>query len=477
MGGSLFAGLGIALSGLEAQQAVISVTSHNIANASTPGYSLQEANLAPNPPYAPSTMPQGNGPEQFGMGVSVVAVQRMTSQFLSRQLWNTQTQLGASSEQSTALGQVQSMLNEPSSTGLNSALDAFWSAWQNLGNDAQSTAARSQVVAAGQALTAQFNALANQITALQSSLNATVGQDVGQINRLTTQIAALNKQIGASTAAGQNPNDLLDNRDTLIGKLANLVPVNVSWQANGEADVAVGSTQVVDGPNATQLVGTPNAANNNFFGLTWSTGNIPATISGGSLGAVLTIRDATLPGYLSSLNALVTGVATQVNSLQTTGYDASGTVSAQAFFTSTAGPITAASITVNPSLSGNPSLVAAASPPPAGGVWAGPGDGSNAVAISNLQNLAFLSGSTATPSGAFASLVGQVGSDVQAADNAQANQQALQQSIQAQQQQISGVSLNEEMITMVEAQNAYAAAAKVASTIDTMLGSLISMVP
>jgi len=473
LGGSLFTGLNIALSGLEAQQSVLAVTSHNIANASTPGYSLQEADLAPNPPYSPPAVQQGNGPEQFGMGVTVASVQRVTSQFLTRQLWDTQSQLGGSSEQSTALGQVQSMLNEPSSTGLNSTLDAFWNAWQNLGNDAQSTAARSQVVAAGQALTSQFNTLSGQITGLQSSLDATVGQDVGQVNQMTAQIATLNQQIGAATAAGQNPNDLMDSRDTLIGKLAKLMPVSVTWQSNGEADVAVGTTQVVGGPNATSLVATPNPANHNFLGLTWSIGNIPATISGGSLGAVLTMRDTTLPGYLSQLDALASGIATQVNTVQAAGFDASGSpATSDPFFTSTSGPITAASITVNPSVVGNPSLLAAAS-----SASAGPGDGSNAVKIADLQNSAFLGGGTQTPTDAYSALVGQVGSDVQAANNAQANQQALQQSIQNQQQQVSGVSLNEEMTTMVEAQNAYAAAAKVASTIDTMLGSLIAMVP
>lgn len=478
MGGSLFTGLNIALSGLQAQQSVLAVTSHNIANSSTPGYSVQQADLAPNPPYSPPAMNQGNGPGELGMGVTVSGVQRVTSEFLSRQLWDVQTQIGSSGEQSTALGQVQSMLNEPSSTGLNSALDAFWSAWQNLGNDATSGAARSQVVAAGQQLASQIRTLSGQITGLQTSLDAQVGQDVSQINGLTSQIAALNQQIGAATAAGLQPNDLMDSRDRLIGQLAQLAPVGVTFQTNGEANVAIGGTQAVQGPSALTLVGTPNPANSNFLSLTWNVGSIPANISGGSLGAVLTLRDSTLPGYLNSLNSLATGMANAVNTQQQKGFDASGAAATSAFFTSTTGLLSAATITVNPALAANPSLIGAASASATTpGTSAGAGDGSNAVAIADLQNQAFLNGNTQTPTDAYAALVGQVGSDVQAADSAQTNGQALQQSIQAQQQQISGVSLNSEMTTMIEAQNAYAAAAKVSSTINTMLGTLISMVP
>jgi len=471
VGGSLLTGLHIALSGLEAQQSVIAVTAHNIANAATPGYSRQVADLAPNPPYSPPSLDQGNGPQQFGMGVTVAQVKRQSSQFLSLQLWDTQTQVGASAQQSTTLGQVQAMLNEPSNTGLNTAFDAFWNSWQNLSNDAQSAAARSQVVAAGQALATQVQTVSGQISGMQASLDASVGQTITQVNELTSQIAGLNQEIAAATAAGQNPNDLADTRDRLIGQLAGLAPVGVTWQKDGEADVAVGTVQVVAGPSSIQLLGTPDPSNNNFLKLTWTQVGIPASIGGGSLGALINLRDQIVPGYLAKLNTLVAGVATKVNTQHELGYDATGVSDATVPFFGTGGAVTAANIAVNPALTANPNLLAAAST-----ATAGPGDGSNAVAIADLQNARFLGAGTQTPSDAYASLVGGVGSDAAAADSAQANQQVLQNSIQSQQQQVSGVALDEEMTTMVEAQNAYAAAAKVSSTIDTMLGDLIGMV-
>ena len=463
-------GLGIALSGLEAQQSVIAVTSHNVANASTPGYSDQVATLVANPPYSPPALHQNNGPGQYGMGVTVGSITRQTSQFLSLQTWSNNGELGDSNQTTQTLNQVEALLNEPSSTGLNNQLDQFWNAWQSLGNDPQSTAARSQVVAAGQALTSQFNQLDSQLSTMQGNLDASVSQQVGVVNQLSGQIANLNQLISADTAAGQHPNDLEDQRDQLVGQLANVIPVSVSWQKNGEVTVSAGTVAVVDGSQVLQLQATPNPANHNYQALSWGPGGVAATFTGGMMGALLNLRDQTIPGYRSQLDQLAAGIAGQVNTLQTGGSDLQGNPG-QAFFEPSSGTVTAANISVNPALASNPGLVAAAATP-----FQGSGDGSNAVQIADLQNSAFLDGNTSTPSDFLASFVGQLGSDAAAAQSAQTNAQTLQQSISQQQQQVSGVSVDQEMTTMVEAQNAYAAAAKVSTTIDTMLGDLINMV-
>ncbi len=475
MGGSLFTGLQVALSGLEAQQTVMAVTSHNVANATTPGYERQQADLAANPPYTPPSLQQVQGAGQLGMGVTVASIQRSNSRFLHLQQWANAGDLGAAGQQAQTLSQVQSMLNEPSSTGLNSALSAFWNAWQDVANSPQSTAARSQAVAAGSALASQFHTLSSDLTSLQSSLNSSVGAQIGRVNTYASQIASLNGQIKASIAAGQKPNDLLDARAVAISKLSTLVPVHVTWNTDGTAAVSVGSVDVVAGTQVTPLVGKAQASNHGFLQPQWNPPGLPAQLHGGSLGALLTLRDQTLPGYLASLNALAGGVGASVNQLHASGYDLHGNPGQAYFVASGGGGITAANIAVNPALVSDPTLVAAAA-----SATSGPGDGHNALAIADLQSQALpvlANGGTATASGAWAAMVGGIGSAAQAASSAQQNQQVLANSIQSQQQQVSGVSINEEMTNMVVAQNAYAAAAKVSSTIDSMLGSLIAMVP
>lgn len=477
MGGGLLTGLRIGLSGLEVQQAVMSVTAHNVDNAGNAGYDLQEIELAPNPPYSPPALHRAQGAGQFGTGVTVAAVVREVSRFLQLQGWATASQLASGQQQTQALSQAQALFDEPSANGLGAALSTFWQSWQGLANHPQSEAARSQVVADGQALASTFNALSQGLGTLQRDLDATVAQDVAQVNQLASRIAALNAQIGAASANGQNPNDLEDTRDQLVGQLAQLMPVTVSWSADGEVTVASGGVDVVSGRQTTQLIATPDPTNQNFHSLTWSAG-MPAQLGGGQLGALLALRDQTLPGYLGQLDALASAVAAQVNAQHAQGSDASGAPvngkPQQNFFTVPAGGVTAANLGVNPVLVANPDLLAAAATPSGGA-----GDGSNALQIAQLQERAFVptAGNPATPGDAYAALIGRAGSDLSAAQSDTANQQVLQQSIQSQQQQTSGVSLDEEMVQMVQAHNAYAAAAKVISTIDAMLSDLVSMVP
>jgi flagellar hook-associated protein 1 FlgK len=471
LGGNLLTGLQIARSGLLAQQAVIAVTAHNVANADDPNYSRQSVLLEPNPPYAPPSLDQESVPGQFGMGVQVVGVRRAADQFLDAQLWTAAGALGASTQQAQTLGQVQALVDEPSATGLGSQLAQFWNAWQNLANDPQSIAARAQVLAAGQALATAFQQLDGQLAALQANLDAAVAEQVDRVNRLAAQIATLNAEIAAATASGQSPNDLQDQRDALVGQLAEILPVQVRWQPDGEADVAVDGAGLVQGAQTLTLQAIPNPANNNFRSLSWAGLNLQATPSGGTLGALLDLRDRTVAGYRAQLDALAGGLAQQVNTLHTSGFDLTGAPGLPFFVPASGAAMTAGTIALNPALVGQPAEVAAASSP-----TSGPGDGSNALRIADLQGQAFLAGNTATAGDFYAAFVGQIGSDAAAAQAAQANLQALQQSIRQQQQQVAGVSLDEELTAMVEAQHAYGAAARTVAVIDRMLGDLVDMV-
>jgi flagellar hook-associated protein 1 FlgK len=471
VGGNLLVGLDIARSALEAQQAVIAVTGQNVANANTPGYSEQVANLVPNPPYSPPALDQNNGPGQFGMGVTVGSITRQTSNFLNLQAWSNNSGLAANTQTAQTLDQVQALLNEPSSTGLNSSLDAFWSAWAGLADNPSDGAAQSQAVAAGQALVQQFHTLASGLAATRASLDQAVGEQVQQVNGITSQIASLNQTIMTDTAAGQNPNDLEDQRDQLVGQLSSLIPVSVTWQQNGEITVASGTVAVVDGNQSTALVATPDPANGNYLALSWAGSGVPAAFGGqGQLGALVALRDQTLPGYQASVDGLASGLAQQVNALEEAGTTPAG-APGQAYFEPASGTVSAANIALNPALVSNPALIATGGNPSGGA-----GDGTTAQKVADLQNSTFLSGGTQTPSDYYATFVGQVGADAAAAQSARTDAQALQQSISNQQQQVSGVSIDQEMTTMVEAQNAYGAAADLVTTINTMLGSLIQMV-
>ncbi len=466
MGGGLLSGLNTALSALEAQQSVISVTANNVANVSTPGYSREVADLQALPPASPPSPGQSMAAGEYGTGVQVSDIQRLNSRFLNLQQWGNDTAVSGASAQSQTLGQVEAFFNEPSGTGLSSTLDAFWNGWQSLSDQPTSTAARSTLVAKGQSLVSQFNALGSELSGLRQNLNEQVGQSVTQINQLTSGIAALNAQISSAVGSGLTPGSLQDARSQMVDKLAQLVPVQVNWSGEDSMTVAVGGIDAVAGTQSQALQATPGSGG--MLRLSWAGGGA-ATIQTGKLGALLHLRDQVIGGsggYMAQLDTMASQLITAVNTQHAAGYDLQGNPG-QAFFEGTS----AESIAVNPALQTNPSLVAAAAS--AAGV---PGDGSNALAVSQLQNKNLAGLGQNTVDQYYTTMVGQLGSASRLAQNTVTNGQSLQQAISNQQQQISGVSINGEMTKMVEAQNAYAAAAKVTVTINTMLGDLIQSV-
>jgi flagellar hook-associated protein 1 FlgK len=471
-GGGLLAGLDIALTGLEAQQATMDVTAHNIANANNPAYAREQVDLVPGPPYNPPGLGQPVVPGQFQAGVQVAQVQRDVSHFLQAQGWATAGGLAASQEQAQVLGQVQALFDEPSSDGLGAALNQFWQDWQSLSNDPSNAAAAAQVLAQGQTVATAFNTLSQGLTALRQSLDQQVGAAVSQVDQLAQQIATLNGSIASAQAAGATPTDLEDARDQLIGQLASLVPVQVTWNPDGTVTVDSGGANLVAGTTTLPLSASPDPANGDLLAVTLP-GGTPFVPTGGQLGALLALRDQTIPADLTSLDQLAAAFAEAVNQQHAQGSTASGTpvagTPAQDFFAVPPGGITAADLQVNPYLLQNPGDLAVAATPSGG-----PGDGTNARAIADLENQPVVGSSTVGQ--AYAALVGQVGAQVQAAQQAENQAQTLATAIQQQAQSIQGVSLDEEMVHMVAAQNAYAAAAKVASAIDAMLATVIGMV-
>lgn len=455
--GGLFGGLSIALSSLQAQKQVELTAAQNTANASTPGYSREVVNLSP------VGYGLAGAVGQMGMGVMVDGIQRQRNFFLDLQYWSQNAAAGQYQTQQQALDEVQASLAEPGSSGLSAALSQFWAAWQTLSASPESMAARQSLIQTSQALTAQFNRLAGDLTSERQNLDVQVRAQVSQINQLAQQIGALNGQIQQAAAGAQPPNNLLDRRDELVNQLSQLVPLQVSSLPNGTDTIAIGGTDLVQGNLVQTIDVSSNAANNGFASLTWSQTQGAVAPSGGSLGALLDLRDHVLPGYQSQLDQVAATLVSQVNGQHAKGLTLSNT-SGGPFFDPTG--TTAATIQVDPGLT--PDQVAAALPP-----GSPPGDGANAQAIADLQQQPVLSG--ATIGQAYAGFVSQVGADDQQATQAATNQQQMLQAVEQQRQSVSGVSLDQEMTTMVQAQHAYQAAAETINIINSMLGTLVQL--
>lgn len=466
-----FFGLNTALRGLEAQQTAMDVTSHNIANASTPGYSRQSVDLQTTAPfYAPSLFPAGAG--QIGTGVEVLTIGRAHDDFIQQQITYQNQSQSQQQSFSNALDQVSQVYNDPSNQGFSNLLSKYFTSWQQLSNNPSDGPSRAVVAAQGATLAAGFNAAATSLQTMQSDQNRQVVSDVQQINTITGQISALNQQITSVIAAGQQPNDLLDQRDQLIGSLSQLADIQYHISNNGTANVSlVGGGSLVQGVNAFQLATTPNTTNPQFSNVVFQGQTAPLALTGGQLGGALQVRDVTLAGQLTKLNTLAANVMSAVNNIETSttkpAYDSNGNPGV-AFFTGTS----AATMQVNAAITADPSRIAASgSIDPITGK-ASAGDGSIALAIGDLQQNP-AAGQTATLQSQYQNIISQLGVDMQQAHaNVQTGGLVLQ-NLHAQQSSVSSVSLDEEATNLIQYQHAYQAAAHVISIFDQTIGDMI----
>jgi flagellar hook-associated protein 1 FlgK len=372
---SPFFGLDIGVTGLNAAQAQLDAAAHNVANANTPGYSRQRVTLVEAPPYTFPAFNRSGLPGQIGSGVSVQAVTRVRDNFLDRQV---QAQTALSGEWDTRqqqLAKIDSIFPEPSDSGLGSSISKYWNAWQDVASNPTSTAARVALTEQAQSLALEINRDSTQLSMVANGINIQVSQQVSTINDLASQIAALNGQIQRVTITGENPNDLLDQREQLLEQVSNLVPTTEQTQPDGTMTVLVGGVDLVSGVYSRQMVAQKNPAGD--MTPTWADGSAVALPSG-QMKALVDTRDVDLAGYRSQLNSLAQGIADSTNALQQRGIDANGNAG-QAIFTYYPGNA-AMTLAINPAVAANPQLIAAAASPNL------PGDASVAGLIADLQN-------------------------------------------------------------------------------------------
>src|SRR5215469_9359256 len=314
--------LSTSVSGLLAFQQALDVTSNNIANASTPGYSVETANLT----EAPG---QSTGIGFIGSGVDVQSITRSYNEYLAQQVRSSQAGYSSSNTLATQAAQIDNMLSD-SSTGLTATLQSFVNSLQTVASTPTSTAARQALLNQAQALAQQLTSYDSQISQFGSQLETQVSNDVAEVNSIATNIASLNRQIAAASTNGQTPNQLMDQRDQLITQMSKYVSVRTATESNGAMDVYVGSGQaLVVGGTASKLTTVPGAYDPSQLGIAISgSGGTPADItseiSGGELGGLLSARSQVFDPARNAIGQVSVAVATIVNQQQQSGMDLTG---------------------------------------------------------------------------------------------------------------------------------------------------------
>jgi flagellar hook-associated protein 1 len=446
---SSFYGLQTSLRGLMAQQRLLDTTGHNIANASTAGFSRQEATLAASPGLQiPAGSTYLGAGAHLGSGVDVQAYRRVRDQFLDLQYRGQNTNLQEWKARAGGLDSAELSLAEPGENGINQQLSSFWDAWSDVEQHPSDPAAKQALVEQATSLGDSFAGVRTQMTAAQSAAQgeyddiarpASATDPGGQIAQIATQLADLNTTISHFLTAGDAPNDLMDRRDQLLDQLSGFGQISVDQLATGSLNVsfvdkATGTTYPIVSDMTATWGGPPSGDN-------WA--------PGGQLGGLLGVAKSpggTIDGYLGSLDAIAGQIASKVNA----AYGGS-------FFT--VGTPAAATLQVDPALTADPTAVTAGSG----------ADGTNDIALA----VARLRGD-ASIDGAYKAFVAQVGSNLNEAERQQGNAQVLTDSVEDRRQSVAGVSMDEEMSNLVRFQRAYQASARARSTMDEMLDVLIN---
>jgi flagellar hook-associated protein 1 len=461
--GTLTSLMDLARQSLMAEQAALNITSNNVANQNTAGYTRQVVNWQTRDSVTIGGMVVGGRVSVGQAGIS--QRDRILEQRVQQQ-----SQIQSQSEAlESALQQVQNIFSlsststSASSTQLGSAMDSFFNALSSLTANPSDATTRQMVLSAAIGLASAFNTASNQMAEIATSLNKQVSTDVDQVNSLISTIASLNRQIG-SASPDRDAGVLEDQRQQAIAQLSQYIGLNqISNEANGITLTTSNGAVLVSGPQAYSLSTTQFAGN--IHVLAGSTGlDITQGLTGGRLGGIIEARDQQLPTFQNSLDNLAYAIGTKVNQINAQGLDGNGNPG-QALFQL---PSTA---------SGTAGLIQLATTDPQAIAAAATGEGSagnsNALLLGQLASGTVVAGQT--PSSFYAMLLGQIGSAAAGAATDNTTEQAMLSQLITQRNALSGVSLDEEAANLTDYQRAYEAAAKIFSIVDQLMATALNL--
>ncbi len=444
---------------LNANQLGISVTGQNIANVNTPGYSRQRVNLA-------ESAPTSFGRNAIGSGVSIQGVQSFRDLFIGSRIQTETGIAGRLTAERDALSPVQTALQGSENGGLNSALNGFFGAFRELEANPNSVPLRGIIAQKAQNLTNAFQSTRNRLDGIRKGIDGEIRTTVDQVNSLSTKIADLNKQIKLNDGLGGNTSALKDQRSELATQLSELTGARSADNGDGTISLTIGEGRaLVSGDVAFELE-TQNTPPLGLASITLD--GQPATFDEGKIRGLQNAVSFTTSN-IDSLDSLAASVVERVNTLHTSGTDLDGNAGVN-FFNATP-PVTAANISINAAIVNDPRLVVASPLTQPGQSGTVAGEIANLLTDPN-STVGSRNGSF---SSIFGSLVSEAGEQVRNAEDGLQTQGVILSQAIAQRDAVSGVSLDEEAINLLQYQKAFEAAARFLKVADEMTQTILSL--
>lgn len=451
-----------------ALDAAMNTVGQNVANAETPGYTrrrlvLQADSLSGTGVH--SQLPRGSS---AGLGVSVQAYERLRDPLLLRAGWEAGAGLGFSEEEHRVTAALEGLFPIDSDGALGPVLNEFWNAWSDLADHPTDNGVRLSLRSRAGALAATLNRLDQDVRQLQTETQDALAGGVDEVNALLSDIAALNDTITRAHHSGSPNLEAADQRDVLIGRLAEYVPVQIQEGQAGSVSISVDGMALVQHDRVTRLTvdATGETPQVRFEGtdVTFRTdaeGN-------GRLGGWLHLLNHTLPETRTALDDLAGTLVREVNALHTGGFGLDGSTDV-AFFHEEG--VTAATIRLSSEVLADSKSIATSSQDPASGV----NDGTVALDIARLRDALLMNDDTESTETFVINLVSDLGARVDRASSQYESRAAFASHVEAMEKGISGVSLEEEMTKLIQYQQSFQAATRVLNTAQEMMDALLAL--
>lgn len=418
----LLSTLNTAKSGMNVSQVAIQTTSHNISNINTPGYSRQRVNQSASSPYSMPGKNSNFGAGQIGTGAQIDDVTRIRNSFYDYQYRSESHQYGSTSVKYEYFKNIEGIFNEPSDTAISSSLNSFFNSWSELSKDPQSSGVKSVVIENGKYLSNSINSAFKRLESLEEGLDKQSEYIMGEVNSMLSQLDKLEKNIKIIQGSGKSPNDFLDQRDQLLDNLSFKLNIN-------DKDVKATLKKAYDANGKVTLDDLTKSG---------------VKISGELEGA-LSMKEE-INKYKDGLKQLANTITSNVNK-----------AAGQDIFKAKDGEL----ISINPEMLQEPEKINVTA--------------DIALKVYELKSEKVnINGKDMTINTFYNSMIQDLGQSSAAVIRDESNQSKLLENIDSSRSSVSGVSLDEEMISLVQLQHTYSANAKVMSTIDSLLDVVVN---
>ncbi|SFE92746.1 flagellar hook-associated protein FlgK [Alteribacillus iranensis] len=505
---STFHGLETARRAMNAHQAAIHTTGNNIANANTEGYSRQRVNFTQETPFPNPGRNAPRIPGQIGTGVKADSVQRIRENYLDIQFRGENAQAGYWEKSHDIYTRIEDLMNEPSDNSIGRTLDRFWQSLQDLSVHPEDEGARSVVRQRGVALADTFNYISDSLEANRQDLKKEMDTTQKEVNSMLEQINELNKQIARVEPHGHLPNKLYDERDLLIDRLSGMINIEVERNeskgqavaaAEGTVDIFLlneeGDRLTTESAGETQEVMVINGESGSYESLSITFGEDATSVSevafgntqlddliNSSPGKIQALVkgygydfgdgvSGVYPELLKDLDEMVHDFAVEFNKVHQSGVGLDGSDEVNFYsgidMVNTDNATNAsATIRVSEEIMEDLKNIAAASKT-AEGDEGYAGDGSNALNLAAVKDKVDVQGT-------YQGIIGDLAVKTMEAGQMRDNTGNLKESIEFNRQQVSSVSLDEEMTNLIQFQHAFNAAARNITMVDEMLDRIIN---